>query len=55
MNAHAAYIIQRVMEYGQMDDWRLINRYYGPITVVTVATVVTDATVVTLYILTCKS
>ena len=29
MNAHAAYIIQRVMEYGQMDDWRLINRYYG--------------------------
>ena len=29
MNVHAAYIIQRVMEYGQMDDWRLINRYYG--------------------------
>jgi len=29
MNAHAAYIIQRVMEYGQMDDWRLINRFYG--------------------------
>ena len=23
------YIIQRVLEYGQMDDWRLIYRYYG--------------------------
>lgn len=29
MNTHAAYIIQRVMEYGQMEDWRLINRFYG--------------------------
>jgi hypothetical protein len=29
MNAHSAYIIQRVLEYGQMNDWRLINRYYG--------------------------
>ena len=29
MNDHSAYIIQRVLEYGQMDDWRLINRYYG--------------------------
>jgi len=28
MNAHSAYIIQRVLEYGQMNDWRLINRYY---------------------------
>ena len=29
METHAAYIIQRVLEYGQMDDWRIINRYYG--------------------------
>ena len=29
MNAHSAYIIQRVLEYGQMNDWLLINRYYG--------------------------
>ena len=29
MNTHSAYIIQRVLEYGQMNDWRLINRYYG--------------------------
>ena len=29
MDNHSAYIIQRTMEYGQMNDWRLINRYYG--------------------------
>jgi hypothetical protein len=29
MEDNAPYIIQRVLEYGQMDDWRLINRYYG--------------------------
>lgn len=29
MDDNAAYIIQRVLECGQMDDWRLINRYYG--------------------------
>ena len=29
MDTHSAYIIQRTMEYGQMNDWRLINRYYG--------------------------
>ena len=29
MNTHSSYIIQRVLEYGQMNDWRLINRYYG--------------------------
>lgn len=29
MDEHAAYVIQRVLEYGQMDDWRLINKYYG--------------------------
>lgn len=29
MDDNPAYIIQRVLEYGQMDDWRLIYRYYG--------------------------
>lgn len=29
MDTHSSYIIQRVLEYGQMKDWRLINRYYG--------------------------
>ena len=29
MEGSSGYIIQRVLEYGQMDDWRLINRYYG--------------------------
>ena len=29
MDTHSAYIIQRTLEYGQMNDWRLINQYYG--------------------------
>ena len=29
MDKNAPYIIQRVLEYGQMNDWKLINRYYG--------------------------
>ena len=29
LDLHAAYVIQRVLEYGQMNDWRLINKYYG--------------------------
>ena len=29
LDSHPSYIIQRVLEYGQMNDWRLINRYYG--------------------------
>ena len=29
MDGNSSYIIQRVLEYGQMDDWRLINHYYG--------------------------
>mgnify|MGYP007070100612 CR=1 FL=1 len=29
MDASSRYIIQRVLEYGQMNDWRLINHYYG--------------------------
>ena len=29
MDTQPAYIIQRVLEHGQMSDWRLINHYYG--------------------------
>lgn len=29
MDEHSPYIIQRVLERGQMKDWRLINHYYG--------------------------
>ena len=29
MDEHASYIIHRVLEHGQMDDWRLVYRYYG--------------------------
>ena len=29
MDNHSTYIIQRTLEYGQMNDWRLINQYYG--------------------------
>lgn len=29
MDTHSRYIIQRVMEHGQMNDWRLINHYFG--------------------------
>lgn len=26
---HARYLIQRVLEYGQWNDWKLISHYYG--------------------------
>ena len=29
VNKFPAYIIQRVLEYGEMQDWRLINKLYG--------------------------
>ena len=29
MDENKGYIIQRVLEYGEMNDWLLINRYYG--------------------------
>ena len=29
LEANSRYIIQRVLEHGQMNDWRLINQYYG--------------------------
>lgn len=29
LNKFPAYIIQRVLEYGEMQDWRLINKLYG--------------------------
>ena len=29
MDKHPSYIIQRTLEYRQMDDWRIIWHYYG--------------------------
>ena len=29
MDEYPAYFIQRVLEYGNMDDWRFIRDYYG--------------------------
>ena len=29
MDDSSDYIIQHVLEHGQMNDWRLINQYYG--------------------------
>jgi len=29
LNKFPAYIIQRVLEYGEMQDWQLINKFYG--------------------------
>lgn len=28
MNLHSAYIIKRVLEYGQLNDWHLVRDYY---------------------------
>lgn len=28
IHIHAAYIIKRVLEYGQLSDWKLIRDYY---------------------------
>lgn len=29
MDKYPVYIIPRVLEYGNMEDWKLINKYYG--------------------------
>lgn len=29
MDKYPSYIIPRVLEYGEMNDWQLINHYYG--------------------------
>ncbi|WP_321480243.1 DUF6922 domain-containing protein [uncultured Bacteroides sp.] len=29
MNMHASYIIKRVLEYGQLNDWHLIRDFYS--------------------------
>ena len=29
MDKYPAHFIQRVLEYGTMDDWRLLRAYYG--------------------------
>lgn len=29
LESNAPYVVQRVLEYGQIDDWRLLLSYYG--------------------------
>ncbi|MDY0078522.1 MAG: hypothetical protein RBR87_14740 [Bacteroidales bacterium] len=29
MEKHRAYIIKQVLEYGLLEDWKLIKKYYG--------------------------
>ena len=29
LNEYPASVIKRVLEHGEMQDWRLINRFYG--------------------------
>ncbi|MCQ2322741.1 MAG: hypothetical protein MJZ47_03890 [Bacteroidales bacterium] len=29
MQKHAPYVVQRVLEYGLIDDWKLLRSYYG--------------------------
>ncbi len=29
LEANAPYVVQRVLEYGQLNDWHLIVSYYG--------------------------
>lgn len=29
LTLNAPYVVQRVLEYGQIDDWRLLKNYYG--------------------------
>lgn len=29
MDKYPAYVIQRVLEYGRLEDWHLIRSYYG--------------------------
>ena len=29
MDKYPAHFIQRVLEYGNLDDWRLVRAYYG--------------------------
>jgi len=34
---HQRFIVQRVVEYGSLDDWRLICGYYGLQSIITAA------------------
>lgn len=29
LSSNASYVVQRVLEYGQIEDWRLLVAYYG--------------------------
>lgn len=37
LELHAPYIVQRVLEYGQYEDWQLIQTFYGLETITTIA------------------
>ncbi len=38
MDKQAKFIIQRVLEYGLLDDWLIIKRYYGKAELVRIST-----------------
>ena len=29
MNRHKSYVLGRVLEFGKLNDWKLIRKYYG--------------------------
>lgn len=37
MDANAPYVIQRVLEFGQLSDWKLIVSFYGLSRIVSIA------------------
>ncbi|MBT4412201.1 MAG: hypothetical protein HOC82_20360 [Bacteroidetes bacterium] len=39
---HKAYIIKQVLEYGLMDDWSLLQKYYGVEQIAEVSTTFRD-------------
>lgn len=34
--AHAPYVVRRVLEYGRLEDWNLLQSFYGKETIVDV-------------------
>lgn len=37
LESHMQYVIKRVLEYGLLDDWKLIRAYYGLSKIIEVA------------------
>jgi hypothetical protein len=37
LNTNRSFIVKRALEYGLMQDWNLINRYYGFVAIVEMA------------------